>query len=95
MQDRSLVLLYVSQEDCTVCHAILPKLKTLLTDYPHIQLVQVDAQQVPEVAGQFLIFSVPTLIMFYDQKELFREGRFVQFESLEKRIDQIYNAIEL
>ncbi|MGR6544047.1 thioredoxin family protein [Paenibacillus tundrae] len=95
MQLHSLVLLYVSQEECSICHAILPKLQTLLTNYPHIQLVQVDAQQVPEVAGQFLIFSVPTLVMFYEQKELFREGRFVQFESLESRIDQIYNAIAL
>ncbi|WP_145049028.1 thioredoxin family protein [Paenibacillus xylanexedens] len=93
LQHHSLVLLYVSQEECSVCHAILPKLMKLLTNYPHIQFIQVDAKQVTEVAGRFLIFSVPTFIMFYEQKELFRDGRFVQFESLENRIQQIYNSI--
>ncbi|WP_343224591.1 thioredoxin family protein [Paenibacillus sp. ACRSA] len=93
IQNSSLILLYVSQEECSVCHAILPKLMKLLTNYPHIQLIQVDAKQVTEVAGRFLIFSVPTFIMFYEQKELFREDRFVQFESLENRINQIYNSI--
>ncbi|MXO80326.1 thioredoxin [Paenibacillus sp. OT2-17] len=93
IQNNRLSMLYVSQEDCNVCHAIYPKLKELLNNYPEIKLAHIDAGQVEAVAGKLLIFTVPTIILFFDQKEYLREGRFVQFEQLEARLEQLYNAV--
>lgn len=93
IQNNRLSLLYVSQEDCNVCHAIYPKLKELLSNFPEIKLAHVDARRVGEVAGKFLIFTVPTIMMFLDQKEYLREGRFVQFEQLERKLQQLNNLI--
>ncbi|QNR69715.1 MULTISPECIES: thioredoxin family protein [Paenibacillus] len=93
IQDNRLSMLYVSQEDCNVCHAIYPKLKELLNNYPEIKLAHIDASQVEAVAGKLLIFTVPTIILFFDQKEYLREGRFVQFEQFEARLEQLYNAV--
>ncbi|OKP89156.1 thiol reductase thioredoxin [Paenibacillus sp. P3E] len=93
IQNNRFSMLYVSQEDCNVCHAIYPKLKELLSNFPEIKLAHVDARRVGEVAGKFLIFTVPTIIMFLDQKEYLREGRFVQFEQLERKLQQLHNVI--
>ncbi|MHA0858392.1 thioredoxin family protein [Paenibacillus sp. CMAA1364] len=93
IQNSRLSMLYVSQEDCNVCHAIYPKLKALLSNYPKIKLAHIDASQVEEVAGELLIFTVPSIVMFLDQKEYLREGRFVQFQQLERQIQQLYNAL--
>ncbi|WP_289372439.1 thioredoxin family protein [Paenibacillus silvae] len=93
IQDNRLSMLYVSQDDCSVCHAIYPKLKELLNHYPEIKLAHIDASQVEAVAGKLLTFTVPTIILFYDQREYLRDGRFVQFEQLRARLDEVYSAI--
>ncbi|MEC0182431.1 thioredoxin family protein [Paenibacillus peoriae] len=93
IQKNRLSILYVSREDCSVCHAIYPKIKELLRNYSEIKLAHIEASQVAEVAGKFLIFSVPAIIVFLDQKEYFREGRFVQFDRLATQLQQMYSMI--
>ncbi|MFD1179107.1 thioredoxin family protein [Paenibacillus puldeungensis] len=87
LQNHKLSFLYVSRPECSVCHAILPKLGELLDDYPPIFLGHIDANQVPEVAGRFLVFSVPTMLMFIDQKEYLREDRFIRFVEFKEKLD--------
>ncbi|ADO56596.1 MULTISPECIES: thioredoxin family protein [Paenibacillus] len=89
IQNNRLSMLYFSQENCNVCHSVYPKLKDLLTKFPSIKLAHVDTSNVEEVVGKFLIFSVPTIIMFIDQRESFREGRFVQLGPLAARLQQL------
>jgi thioredoxin-like negative regulator of GroEL len=55
-----------------------------------VYLGHVDANQVEEVASRFLIFTVPTMIMFVEQKEYIRADRFVRFDRLEEQLQQIY-----
>ncbi len=40
----------------------------------------------PEVSGEFLVFTVPTILVFYDGKEIIRQSRFIQFEKLNEDI---------
>ncbi|MFD1066538.1 thioredoxin family protein [Oceanobacillus locisalsi] len=91
LENHNLSFLFVSRPDCSVCHAVLPKLRTLLDDYPLIHLGHIDASKVEEVAEKFLIFTVPIMILIIDGKEYIREDRFVRFEQLEEKLDQIYN----
>ncbi|MGP0580389.1 thioredoxin family protein [Paenibacillus polymyxa] len=88
-----LSMLYVSQDDCNVCYAIYPKLKTMLNLYPKLALAHVDASQVEEITGRFLIFSVPTILVFLDGREYLREGRFVQFEQLKKQLQLLSDEV--
>ncbi|MHC5217793.1 thioredoxin family protein [Enterococcus sp. LJL128] len=82
--------LYVSQQNCSVCHSVLPKLKQLLAQYPDIQLGEVDGEEVKAVSAEYQIFSAPTLLLFIDGKEFIREGRFVQFQKLGFDIERLY-----
>jgi thiol-disulfide isomerase/thioredoxin len=91
INENHLVFLYISQENCSVCHALRPKLIELLKKYPKIELREVEADKVKELAAEYLIFSAPTLLFFVAGKEYFREGKFVQFKKLEAAIAQIYS----
>jgi thioredoxin-like negative regulator of GroEL len=90
IQKHELVFLYVSRPECSVCHALLPKIRVLLEPYPMVYLGHVEANQVEEVASRFLIFTVPTMIMFVEQKEYIRADRFVRFDRMEEQLQQIH-----
>lgn len=87
---HELSFLYVSRPDCSVCHAILPKLRMLLDPFPSIDLGQVNAMEVEEIAGNLSIFTAPTLLLFVEGKEYLREDRFVRFAALEEKLARIY-----
>jgi len=90
INNNGLSFLYVSRSDCSVCHAILPKLRTLLDHFPLMKLGQVNAMEVEEIAGNLSIFTAPTLLLFVDGKEYLREDRFVRFADLEQKLARIY-----
>ena len=94
INENHLAFLYVSQEDCSVCHALRPKLTELLKQYPKIKLREVEADKIKAISAEYLIFSAPTLLFFVDGKEYLREGKFVQFKKLTDVIEQIYSFEE-
>jgi thiol-disulfide isomerase/thioredoxin len=85
--------IFISREECGVCHALLPQVKELLQRFPEIQLGHIDAGIVEEIAGLLMVFTVPVLLLFVDGKEYIREARFVHMEMLEEKISRIYNGI--
>ncbi|SFF45213.1 Thioredoxin [Paenibacillus algorifonticola] len=90
VDEHELSFLYVSQTDCSVCHALLPKIRTLLEEYPVIQLGRIDIQDVESIAEKYMIFTAPIMLLIIEQKEYVRVDRFVRFNELNRKLDQIY-----
>lgn len=44
---------------------------------------------VPEVAGQFTVFTVPALLLFVEGKETIREARFVVMDDLHDKFTRV------
>lgn len=88
-----LSLVYISRVDCSVCHGLKPQVARLLEKYPLIAVGEVDADEVPEIAGAFNIFTVPVLILFVEGKEYLREARIVHMQLLEERLDKVYEGV--
>ncbi|NOX37715.1 MAG: thioredoxin family protein [Calditrichaeota bacterium] len=86
IQTEPMVLGYFTRPGCGVCSALLPKVERLLIRYPTVRLVQVDVQRWPRLAGQHLVFAVPTLILFYRGREWHRFSRWVSLTELEKAL---------
>ncbi|MNH98456.1 Thioredoxin [compost metagenome] len=93
LEKHKLNFLYISRPECSVCHAILPKLRELLDHYPQIYLGHINANQVEEVAAKFLVFTVPTLLLMVEKKEYIRSDRFVRFDQLAEQIEQVYELV--
>lgn len=76
-------ILYFTTPTCSVCKSISPKLLKMIEPYP-IQAYKIDASQLEDIPAQRLVFSIPTILVMMDQKEIAREVRFIQFENLER-----------
>lgn len=86
--------IFLSRDECSVCHALLPQVKALLLQFPDIHLGHIDAGVVEEIAGKLMIFTVPVLLLFVDGKEYIREARFVHMQMLEEKISRIYDGMK-
>lgn len=85
-----LAFLYISRTNCSVCHALLPKITEVMTDFPKIQPGFVNADHVPAIAGHLSVFTVPVLVLFVSGKEVLREARFVHVEQFREKVKRIY-----
>jgi thioredoxin-like negative regulator of GroEL len=84
------LILYFSTPNCSVCHAMLPKLLSALENSPY-EVIGIDAATFPEIAGQVRIFVAPTVLIFYEGREVLRESRFIDIPKI-TRLLQIIQA---
>jgi thioredoxin-like negative regulator of GroEL len=91
---EKLVLLYISRPSCSVCHALLPQVKGLLEEFQDIKSIHADAEEMPDIAGEFSIFTVPVVIVFVEGKEMFRKARFVPIDELHSQISRLVKMLD-
>lgn len=92
INSSQLELLIFSAEACSVCHAVKPRLLTL-TDKYQIPYRIIDTQQELEFASQMLVFTVPTVLLMLEGREIRRESRFIDFSGLEKTMSAAAESI--
>jgi thiol-disulfide isomerase/thioredoxin len=93
VSDHQLSFLFISRPNCSVCQGLFPQVQALFENYPEIHTGYINAEDVPEIAGRFSIFTVPVLILFVEGKEYIREARIVHMQLLEEKIDKIYSNV--
>ncbi|EDP68330.1 thioredoxin [Carnobacterium sp. AT7] len=89
IKENKLTFVYISKENCGICHVIQPQVQEMLTEFPAIKPIQVSADDIPEVASQFTVFTVPALLLFVEGKEVIREARFVVMEELHRKFQRV------
>ncbi|MBN8192356.1 thioredoxin family protein [Bacillus sp. NTK074B] len=94
LESEKLVLLYISRPNCSVCHALLPQVERVLEDFKSVVSIHADAEEIPEIAGEFSIFTVPVLIMFVEGKEMFRKARFVPIDELQSQMSRLTKMLD-
>lgn len=81
LQSYKLAILYFKSDACGVCHVHLPKLQSLAQEMS-IGFQVIDLQENPHLSGTQMVFNVPVTKVFYEGKEIFKEGAFLDFEKL-------------
>ena len=94
IQNNQAVLVYFSHEKCNVCKVLKPKILDMLTEYfPKIKMYYSDTELFPEIAAQNSIFTVPTIIIYLDNKEFIRKSRNIGIDELGKDLERPYNLM--
>lgn len=93
VHEHPLSVVYVSRPGCSVCHGLLPQVEDLLKDYPKIQAKHINADEIPQVAGEFSVMTVPAVLIFSEGKELFRKARFVPLGELNQQLAKLNHFI--
>jgi thioredoxin-like negative regulator of GroEL len=85
------VMLYFSGVDCGVCHALMPKIRdSFSSNFPKIKQIYINANQFPEVAAHFSVFTVPTIIIYFENKEFIKKSRLISVSELELELQRPY-----
>ena len=88
------VCFYLSTSECNVCKVLKPKVIELIeSDFPNISFYYVDLNEAKEISGQISIFSIPTILVYFEGKETIRTSRNVHLEELREQIDRDYKMI--
>lgn len=88
------VCFYLSTPECNVCKVLKPKVTEMLeVDFPSIFFCYVDLNEAKEISGQLSIFSVPTILVYFEGKETIRASRNVHLDELREQIDRYYKMI--
>lgn len=94
INETTAVLIYFSHTDCSVCKVLLPKIQLLLEKYfPKIELCYCNTRKFPEVSAQNRIFTVPSILIYFEQKQYFLLSRNFSIEELTKLIQRPYQLI--
>ncbi|SDJ50175.1 thioredoxin family protein [Salimicrobium halophilum] len=93
INNEKLSLVYISQPACSVCHGLKPQVEELLESYPDIKAVHLDASEIPEISGEFQVFTVPVVLVYSEGRELIREARFVPVGELDHQLNKLQDAM--
>jgi len=87
-------IFYFSGQDCNVCKVLKPKLKFMLEEsFPEFRLFYIDVEKSPLIAGQMRIFSIPTILIYFEGKEFYRVSRNISPDELGKTIKRPYEML--
>ena len=88
------VLVYFSGENCSVCKILKPKIEEeIRKNFPQFQLFEVKTDISIELTAQYMIFSIPTTIIYFDKKEFKRYGRNISIPLFLEEIKRPYELM--
>ena len=94
LNEKRGVLLYFSNDMCSVCRVLKPKVEELLTNqFPEIETRYIDIDKSPLLSGQYRVFTIPTILIYFDAKEQARLSRNISLHQLTEIIERPYSII--
>lgn len=91
LKNNSASLIYFSTDECSVCKVLKPKLELFITkNFPNIETCYINTLIMTETAAQNNVFTVPTIILFFNGKEYLRKSRSINFDEFESDLNRLY-----
>lgn len=88
------LIAFFSTSSCRVCGPLFDKVQALVAEsFPRIEILHVDCEANAELAGQFGVFAVPTLIVYFDGREFVRKSRHVGVAELAEELSRPYEVL--
>lgn len=94
LTENKAVVAYFSHDECNVCKVLKPKVIELLeSSYPKIKFSYINIKNTPEISAQQSIFTVPTIVAYFEGKEFVRKSRSFSLQELNQALEKPYNII--
>ena len=87
--DNRLCLFYIKAPDCGVCNVMLDKVERLADSFTSLCSFYTDITEEPLIAGRFLVYSGPTVLLLMEGKEVYRGSQFINLEELKYNINRL------
>ena len=87
-------LIYFSGENCSVCKVLKPKIEEeIKREFPKMKIFEVQTDLHREITAHFMVFSIPTTIIYFDSKEFKRYGRNMSVPLFIEELKRPYNLM--
>lgn len=94
LKNEEIVVIYYSNDACNVCKTLKPKIIAMLkTQFPASRFVYIDTEKSPVIAGQYRVFTIPTIDIYILGKEHARFSRNVVMHEFEDALRKPYDII--
>ncbi|MDD5401593.1 MAG: thioredoxin family protein [Sulfurimonas sp.] len=94
IEENLAVMLYFSAPTCNVCHALKPKLvDAISSNFKEFEIVSVDTSIDQEIAANFSVFAIPTVLVFLGGKEFLRKSRHMSVDEVIREIKRPYEIM--
>ena len=87
LQAKGAVLVDFWATWCGPCQMVGPIVEQLAEEQSEVKIVKVDVDQAQEIAGRYGVLSIPTFVLFKDDKEVRREVGALPKAALRKLIE--------
>lgn len=88
------LLVYFSTDMCQVCKVLKPKINALVQEeFPLLMPLYIDSTKLPGIAGQYRIFTAPTILVFFEGHETIRKNRNIGVDELKREIQRPYSLL--
>jgi len=85
LNEHDALILYFTAPGCNVCQAVKPRIIELAEKY-RVPVLLSSIDEHVEFSAQRLVFTIPTVLIMYQGREIGRESRFIDFDQLERTI---------
>ena len=91
--EHRLVVIHIMRDHCSVCHAVLPQIAGIVNEFPDVPLGVINQSELEEIAGELSIFTVPVDLIYFNGKEMHRQGRFIDMKQFEHQLTLMYKSM--
>lgn len=84
---KDLVMIIAKTHTCSSCQSIANILENNMTNFDKIEKYNVFIDDIDQFRGEYLIFSVPTILIFSEGKELLRQSRYFDYAKIDRLIE--------
>lgn len=85
--NKDLVMIIAKSHTCSSCKTIANILDNNMNHFDKIDKYNVYVDDIDQFRGEHLIFSVPTILIFSEGKELLRQSRYFDYPKIDRLID--------
>lgn len=85
--NKDFVMVVAKTHTCSICNTIYNTMEHNVPNLSDVEAYGIYIDDLDEFRGQHTIFSVPTVLIFSEGKELLRESRYINYSKIQRLID--------
>lgn len=89
LADNPILVTYFSHDECQVCKVLKPQVHEIVDGFDQAQFLYINTKESMAIAGQYVVFAVPTIIIFFDGREAKRYSRHITISDFKSFLERI------
>lgn len=86
---QPMTMIVAKTHTCSVCQTIVPFIQERVPAFDQFNLVEIYMDDYDRLKGRLMIFTVPTVLIYHQGKEILRESRFINTDKINRLIAMI------